>query len=190
MIVDGIPRGMDDIDVDEIESFTVLKDAAATAVYGAEGANGVVLITSKRGKVQKTTMNFTAQYSVIIPNRLPELMDAYRYLSLWNEAVWNDQGNPNEKFFIPDVSNEILNKYKSGVDPDMYPSVNWMDLLNEHTQSQRYTINFRGGSERNRFFASGLIIRKMVFLNLTRQRSMMPILVCNVSTCVPISIWI
>ena len=155
VIVDGIPRGMDDIDVDEIESFTVLKDAAATAVYGAEGANGVVLITSKRGKVQKTTMNFTAQYSVITPNRLPELMDAYRYLSLWNEAVWNDQGNPNEKFFIPDVSNEILNKYKSGVDPDMYPSVNWMDLLNEHTQSQRYTINFRGGSERNRFFASG-----------------------------------
>ena len=67
VLVDGVPRSMDDIDVDEIESFTVLKDAAATAVYGAEGANGVVLITSKRGKTQKTTVNVSAQYSIVCP---------------------------------------------------------------------------------------------------------------------------
>ena len=88
---------MDDIDVDEIESFTVLKDAAATAVYGAEGANGVVLITSKRGKVQKTQVNFSAQYSIVTPTRMPETLNSYDYMSMYNEAVWNTKGIPTWK---------------------------------------------------------------------------------------------
>lgn len=153
VLVDGVPRDMDDIDVDEIESFTVLKDASATAVYGAEGANGVVLITSKRGMVQKTQVSFSAQYSIVTPTRMPETLNAYDYLSLYNEAVWNDQGNPTN--FNPQYSQEVLDLYRTGADPDLYPSVNWYDLLQEHTQSQRYTVNFRGGSEKVRFFASG-----------------------------------
>lgn len=155
VLVDGIPRSMDDIDVDEIESFTVLKDAAATAVYGAEGANGVVLITSKRGKVQKTSVNFSAQYSIVTPTRMAETLNSYDYLSLYNEALWNDQGNPRKEFFNPQYTDETLEKYRSGADTDLYPSVNWYDLLQDHTQSQRYTVNFRGGSEKVRFFASG-----------------------------------
>lgn len=155
VLVDGIPRSMDDIDVDEIESFTVLKDAAATAVYGAEGANGVVLITSKRGKAQKTSVNFSAQYSIVTPTRMPETLNSYDYLSLYNEALWNDQGNPDKEYFNPQYTEERLNNYKSGKDLDLYPSVNWYDLLQDHTQSQRYTVNFRGGSEKVRFFASG-----------------------------------
>lgn len=155
VLVDGIPRSMDDIDVDEIESFTVLKDAAATAVYGAEGANGVVLITSKRGKAQKTSVNFSAQYSIVTPTRMPETLNSYDYLSLYNEALWNDQGNPDKEYFNPQYTEERLNNYKNGKDPDLYPSVNWYDLLQDHTQSQRYTVNFRGGSEKVRFFASG-----------------------------------
>ena len=155
VLVDGIPRSMDDIDVDEIESFTVLKDAAATAVYGPEGANGVVLITSKRGKVQKTSVNFSAQYSIVTPTRMAETLNSYDYLSLYNEALWNDQGNPRKEFFNPQYTDETLEKYRSGADTDLYPSVNWYDLLQDHTQSQRYTVNFRGGSEKVRFFASG-----------------------------------
>lgn len=155
VLVDGIPREMDDIDVDEIESFTVLKDAAATAVYGAEGANGVVLITSKRGKIQKTSVNFSAQYSIVTPTRMPKTLDAYDYLSLYNDALWNDQGNPNLSSFNPQLTQEDLEKYRTGVDTDLYPSVNWYDLLQNHTQSQRYTVNFRGGSEKVRFFTSG-----------------------------------
>lgn len=155
VLVDGVPRSMDDIDVDEIESFTVLKDAAATAVYGAEGANGVVLITSKRGKTQKTTVNFSAQYSIVTPTRMPETLNSYDYLSLYNEALWNDQGNPDKKFFNPQYTDDVLEKYRSGIDQDLYPSVNWFDLLKEHTQSQRYTVNFRGGSEKVHFFTSG-----------------------------------
>lgn len=155
ILVDGVPRTMEDIDVDEIESFTVLKDAAATAVYGAEGANGVVLITSKRGKVQKTMVNFTAQYAIITPSRMPRSLDAVNYLSLYNEALWNDQGNPDKDHFLPEITDEILEKYRSGADPDVYPSVDWTDLLKKQTQSQRYTIHFRGGSEKMRFFVSG-----------------------------------
>lgn len=154
IIVDGIPRKMSDIDADEIETFTVLKDAAATAVYGAEGANGVVLITSKRGKAQKTVINMAAEYGVATPMRLPQLMDSYNYLSLFNEASWNDAGNPSIGFTTP-VSNDVLDAYRSRTDTDLYPNANWMDMLKDNTQSQRYTVNFRGGGERVRFFVSG-----------------------------------
>lgn len=99
ILVDGVPRDMNDIDVDEIETFTVLKDAAATAVYGAEGANGVVLITSKRGIAQKTRVDINAQFSIITPTRLPELMDSYNFLNMFTEAEWNDAGNPG-RFWI------------------------------------------------------------------------------------------
>ena len=87
VLVDGVPRSMSDIGVDEIESFTVLKDASATAVYGAEGANGVVLITSKRGTAQKPTLDIRAEFSVAKPTRLPKMMGSYDHLSLYNEAV-------------------------------------------------------------------------------------------------------
>ncbi len=157
VLVDGVPRSMNDIDTDEIETFTVLKDAAATAVYGSEGANGVVLITTKRGKAQKTVVSFNAQYSVATPTRMPRLMPSYDYLSMWNEATWNDAGNPDwDTWSVNNAphSAEELEMYRSGADPDLYPTSIWTDLLSKHTQNQRYTINLRGGSEKTRFFVS------------------------------------
>lgn len=155
VLVDGIPRSMNDIDVDEVESFTVLKDAAATAVYGSEGANGVVLITSKRGRTQKTDISFNAQYSVVTPTRMPELMPSYDYLSMWNEAVWNDAGNPDWNSFNKPYTDDILAKYRLGEDRDLYPNSIWTNLLSNHTYNQRYTINFRGGTDKAKFFVSG-----------------------------------
>lgn len=155
VLVDGIPRNMNDIDVDEIETFTVLKDAAATAVYGSEGANGVVLITSKRGRAQKTQVNFNAQYSIATPTRMPELMPSYEYLDMWNEATWNDAGNPDMAIYEKPYPDDVLALYRSGEDTDLYPNSIWTDMLSKTTQNQRYTINFRGGNERTRFFASG-----------------------------------
>lgn len=154
VLVDGIPRKMSDIDVDEIETFSILKDAAATAVYGAEGANGVVLITSKRGKSQKTVINASAEYGISTPLRLPNLMSSYDYLSLYNEADWNDKGNPMANYVAP-TSDALLEMYRSGKDRDLYPDADWMSMLREHTSNQRYTINFRGGGNRVRFFVSG-----------------------------------
>lgn len=158
VLVDGVPRSMNDIDTDEIETFTVLKDAAATAVYGSEGANGVVLITTKRGRAQKTIVTFNAQYSIATPTRMPELMPSYDYLSMWNEASWNEAGNPDWDTYLATnapYSAETLAKYRSGEDTDLYPNSVWTDLLSKHTQNQRYTINFRGGSEKTKFFVSG-----------------------------------
>ncbi len=86
---------------------------------------------------------------------MPRSLDACEYLSMYNEAVWNDRGNPDKDHFQPEVTDEVIEKYRSGADTDLYPSVDWTDLLKKHTQSQRYTINFRGGSEKTRFFVSG-----------------------------------
>ncbi len=156
VLVDGVPRSMSNIDVDEIESFNVLKDAAATAVYGAEGANGVILITTKRGAAQKTTINVNAQYGYLTPQRMPKLIDSYNYLNMYNEALWNTAGNPGGfDDFTGTYSKDVLENYKSGVDPDLYPSVNWMDLLNKHTNNQRVTVNMRGGNDKAKFFVSG-----------------------------------
>ena len=148
VLVDGAPRAMQDIEPDEIETFTVLKDAAATAVYGAEGANGVVLITSKRGKKDKPRISFRGEYGVSTPTRLPELLGSVDYMNLYNEARAND-GQP--QYFDDD----LIAKYASGEDPDLYPDTDWFDMLSDNTSNQRYTLNVRGGSDKVSYFVSG-----------------------------------
>ena len=157
IIIDGIPRSasdMSNIPVEDIETFSVLKDAAATSVYGAEGANGVVLVTTKRGLPSKTVITGDLQHAIRTPIRLPHSLDAYRTLSLYNEAEWNEKGNPLVGY-MPTYDDATLEKYRTGADPDLYPNVNWLDLLKPHTQASRYTVNFRGGGDRVRFFTSG-----------------------------------
>ncbi|TXD45802.1 TonB-dependent receptor [Polaribacter sp. IC073] len=148
VLVDGIPRSMNDIEPDEIETFSILKDAASTAIYGAEGANGVVLITSKRGKEQKTLISYRAEYSSLQPTRLPEFLGAVDFMKLYNEGLSNEGQQP--KF-----SEELIARTQSNIDPDLYPDVQWLDLLKNTTNSQRHTLNFRGGGEKARFFISG-----------------------------------
>lgn len=152
ILVDGVPRNMQDISPEEIETFTVLKDASATAIYGAEGANGVILITSKRGKNQTTNIDLRADYIINQPTRKMSFLGSRDFLNLYNEAKWNREGNPNQATFIPFKSQEEIEKYASGVDPDLYPDVNWMDLFKDNTPSQRISLNFRGGAEKLRFF--------------------------------------
>lgn len=149
ILVDGVPREMNDIEPDEIETFTLLKDAAATSVYGSEGANGVILITSKRGRIQKTTISYRGEGSHSTPTRTPRFANSFDYLSLYNESYRND--GQSETF-----TEEILNKYKTGEDPDLYPDVNWWEaLMKDNTYNTRHTINFRGGGEKMRYFVSG-----------------------------------
>lgn len=148
VLVDGIPRSMNDIEPDEIETFSVLKDAASTAIYGAEGANGVVLITSKRGKVQKTLISYRGEYSFLQPTRLPEFLGAVDFMKLYNEGLSNEG-------LQPKYSPEVIARTQSGLDPDLYPDVNWLGLLKNTTNNQRHTLNFRGGGEKARFFISG-----------------------------------
>ncbi|MEQ7802648.1 TonB-dependent receptor [Pedobacter sp. ASV1-7] len=149
ILVDGVPRQMNDIEPDEIETFTLLKDAAATSVYGSEGANGVILITSKRGRIQKPSISYRGEVSQSSPTRIPQFGGSYDFLSLWNEMRRND-GEPEE------FDAAVLQKYLSGEDRDLYPNTNWWDvLMKDHTYNNRHTLNFRGGSERVRYFVSG-----------------------------------
>lgn len=154
VLVDGIPREISNIDPDEIETFTVLKDAAATAVYGAEGANGVILVTTKRGTVSKPQISFRAEYSIASPQRVPDFVDSWEYLELANEAQFNDGYDP---YKYPDE----IELYRSGADPDLYPNTNWMDeLLDRTVNNQRYTLNFRGGAENAKYFVSMTYLRQ------------------------------
>ncbi|MEC5164485.1 TonB-linked SusC/RagA family outer membrane protein [Flavobacterium sp. PL11] len=148
VLVDGIPRNMNDIEPDEIETFTLLKDAASTAIYGAEGANGVILITSKRGKVQRTIISYRGEYSLLQPTRLPDFLGSVDFMKLYNEGL-NNEGKQ------PKYSDEVIARTQSGLDPDLYPDVYWLDLLKKTTNNQRHTLNFRGGGEKARFFISG-----------------------------------
>ncbi|WP_154648035.1 SusC/RagA family TonB-linked outer membrane protein [Pedobacter arcticus] len=149
VLVDGVPRKMTDIEPDEIETFSVLKDAAATAVYGAEGANGVVLITSKRGRKQKGVISFRTEHSTSKATRLPEYVGSAEYLTLFNEALGNDG-------LAPIFSDDLISKYRNHEDPDLYPSTNWLnELLRKNTDNHRYTLNVRGGTDLARYFVSG-----------------------------------
>lgn len=148
VLVDGVPRAMADIEPDEIETFSLLKDAAATAVYGAEGANGVILITSKRGREAKPKFTFRAEGTMLTPTRVPEFLGAKDFMEAYNEALMNEGSEPM-------YSADLIEKHASHIDPDLYPDVNWMDLLKDHTFNQRYTLNVRGGSAKARYFVSG-----------------------------------
>lgn len=148
VLVDGVPRQMQDVEPDEIETFSLLKDAAATAVYGAEGANGVILITTKRGQIAKARISVRAETSVSQATRLPKYASSYEYLKAYNEAL-NNVGSPSV------YDDETLAKYRDGVDPMLYPNVDWYDLLKDLTTNSRITINARGGTERAKYFVSG-----------------------------------
>ena len=149
ILVDGVPRAINDIEPDEIDTFTVLKDAASTAVYGAEGANGVVIITSKRGRAQKPVISFRTEHSLSQPTRLPKFVDSADYLELYNEALRNDGQTPI-------YSDALISKYRNNVDPDLYPNTDWLGtMLKKLTDTHRYTLNVRGGTEQSRYFVSG-----------------------------------
>jgi TonB-linked SusC/RagA family outer membrane protein len=154
VLVDGVPRSFTDIDPNEISTFSVLKDAAATSVFGAEGANGVILVTTKRGRVQKTEITYRGEYSYLTPLRMPEFVGAAEYLSTFNEALRNE-GQPAR---FDDV---LIEKYRSGIDRDLYPDVNWLDLLmRNHTNNTRHNLSFRGGTNKARYFVSGAFYKE------------------------------
>ncbi|MDO5105115.1 TonB-dependent receptor [Capnocytophaga sp.] len=154
VLVDGVPRSINDVEPDEIETFSILKDAVATAVYGAQGANGVVLITTKRGKVEKAKISFRTEHSYSMPTRLPEFVGSVQYMELFNEAKYNDGESP---FF----SEELIQKYRDNIDPDLYPNTNWFKaMLSDFTTNQRYSLNAQGGTERARYFVSGALYQE------------------------------
>ena len=142
VLVDGIERTLDDLSAAEIESFSVLKDAAASAVYGVRGANGVIIVKTKRGQLGKPQVNVHFEQGFTQPVKLPDYIGSADYLSLLDE-VYMDAGNPN-----PIYGEKLINKYRSGEDPELYPDVNWLDAISKDMASNsRGDITITGGSD-------------------------------------------
>lgn len=148
VLVDGVERSITDLDADEIESFSLLKDAAATAMYGAEGANGVILVTTKRGHIGKQQISLRVEQNLSVPYRIPDFVDSWDYMRLANEALVNDGMEPM-------YSGDVIDLHESGADPDLYPNAQWTDLIARTIHGQRYTLSFRGGTENAKYFVTG-----------------------------------
>lgn len=150
--VDGVERSMNDIDPNEIESITILKDASATAVFGVRGANGVVLITTKRGKEGKH-ISFSTSASIVAPTKTLELANSYQYATFYNQMQLNDHPEYTEDQLM--FSPEIIEKFRTGSDPIRFPSTNWVDYcLKNMTLQTQHNVNISGGTDRIRYFVS------------------------------------
>ncbi len=148
VLIDGLEGELNQVDPADIESFSILKDASATAVYGVRGANGVVLITTKRGTEQKLKITGRANLTVSYLNKMPDYLQAYEYAQLANEA--SVVSGKNARYTEREL--EII---KYGLDPDMYPDVNWQkEILNRASMQQTYYLSARGGGSIARYFIS------------------------------------
>ena len=153
VLVDGVERPFNSINAEEVDNITVLKDASTTAVYGIRGANGVILVTTKRGKTGKPQISFSSNFALQTPTRLPEFANAHDYAFLYNEALKNDNPTltPDQLLF----SEVDLQKYKDGSDPIFHPDVDWMDFMMKKTAPQsKNTLTISGGGQTAKYFLS------------------------------------
>ena len=160
VLVDGFESSMNEINIEDIETFTVLKDASATAIYGSRGANGVVLITTKRGKEGKVHIDAKVETTYNTRTYTPELVDGYTYATLMNEArITRNQ--------IPFYSDEDLHLLANGLDKDLFPNVDWMGmLLKKGAPTYRATLNINGGGSLARYYVSASYVKEAGMYNV------------------------
>ena len=146
--VDGVEREMYDIDPNEIESITVLKDASATAVFGVRGANGVVLITTKRGQEGKAKISVSTSFSALTPTKMVEQTSSLDYANFYNKMCEND--GVGHLF-----SDAVIKKFQDGSDPLRFPSTNWVDyVMKDVTLQTQHNVSISGGTKSVRYFIS------------------------------------
>ena len=157
VLVDGVERPMNSVDINSVASISVLKDASATAVFGVRGANGVILITTKRGEEGKAVININASTTLKTYSKIPDMMDAYDALSLRNQVI------ESELAYHPDswsyyLTQDRLNKYRypaNLAEAERYPNIDWADyLLKNVATSYNANINISGGTKFVKYFAS------------------------------------
>ncbi|AVR45596.1 hypothetical protein C7S20_10140 [Christiangramia fulva] len=149
-VIDGIVRGYRDfeqLNANEIESLSVLKDAASAAVFGVRGGNGVILVTTKRGKEGVMQINFTSNLGVQQRTNEPDYLNSYEYAQLYNEALINEGKDPI-------YTEQDLNKYLNHTNPDTHPDVNWFDVLKNTALLREYSLSASGGSEKVQYATS------------------------------------
>ncbi|WP_366516409.1 SusC/RagA family TonB-linked outer membrane protein, partial [uncultured Alistipes sp.] len=145
VLVDGVERDIDLVDTDDIESFSILKDASASAVYGVRGANGVILITTKKGNVGRPEIKVRAEAGITQPTVMPRFVDSEQWARMYNEASGTQRYTP-----------EQIAMYRDGTDRDLYPDVDWIDALyRDMAFNQRVNASVTGGGEVARYYISG-----------------------------------
>ncbi|KAF0238604.1 MAG: hypothetical protein FD181_816 [Prolixibacteraceae bacterium] len=152
LIIDGFPASDNDfrqLDPNDIEEFSILKDAASAAVYGARAGNGVILITTKRGKDSDATFSFTGNYSLQFFAQVPNFVNSEMYARMENVSRFNEQ-------LAPVWTDEQIQKFVDGSDPDRYPNTDWWkESLRKYAPQSQYNINVRGATDKVKYFVSG-----------------------------------
>lgn len=168
IIVDGIVRSFRDfsqLDANEVESINILKDASSAAIFGVRGANGVIIVTTKRGKAGKLTTSYSFNYGFQHVTKFNNNLGSFEYATLMNEALLND-GLPLA------YTNAQIESFKSGNDPVLYPNTNWQKLVLGGTAPQmQHNLSFSGGTDKTRYFASlGYLDQDGLYSSLNYKR--------------------
>ncbi|MEX2595186.1 MAG: SusC/RagA family TonB-linked outer membrane protein, partial [Anditalea sp.] len=162
VVVDGVYRDLASLNPYEIESITVLKDAASVAPYGVRGANGVILVTTKRGAAGKLTFSYNGNVGLQTPTAMPNVLSSYEYAKLKNVANQNVGQNPS-------YNEEDLQKFRDGSSPDRYPNTNLFDMLLEPSLMTQHNLSLSGGTDKVKaFFLLGYLDQKSNWGNATR----------------------
>ena len=160
ILIDGKETDIRMIDPYDIESITILKDAASTVMYGLRSSNGIVLINTKKGSDENLKINYNTTINLQQPLRLPEFLNSYEYAILYNEAVMNDDPNATPYYTLHDI-----NGYRSGKSLYSYPNVDWVDLfVKDHSFQNRHNINISGSSQLAKYYVSaGFLYNSGIF---------------------------
>lgn len=152
VLVDGVERSFTQLDPNEIESISILKDAASTAVFGIRGANGVIVVTTKSGTEGPAKVSFSANMAVQQAVRMPERVDAETFCNAFNEALYNDSPELGK---YQRFTAEEIETYKNQSNPLLYPEHNWIDeLMNKSALQQNYNLTINGGTQNAKYFVS------------------------------------
>ncbi len=178
VLVDGVERDMNNVDVNEVETISVLKDASATAVFGVKGANGVILITTKRGKAGKTTLDFNYIATGIMLSRQPEKLDSYDAMNAKNEMI-EREGVLNEPSWNAYVPFDIVQRYQKPQSAEyavIYPNVDWEDeMFKNMGVSHKATLSARGGSKNVQYYGLvGYVHEGDMFEDFNNQKGYEP----------------
>jgi TonB-dependent SusC/RagA subfamily outer membrane receptor len=156
VLVDGVERNFNQIDVEDIESISVLKDASATAVYGVRGANGVILVTTKRGRIGRPRISFSSEYGMTHFNRITETLPAETVSLFQREGTINVGLDPSitsntSNFPVAEYDNYL---YRTQLSPFTHPDNNFVDMFTKPGNQQRYNFNVSGGNRLLRYFVA------------------------------------
>lgn len=162
VLVDGVPADFNFLNPEDIESVSVLKDAASAAIYGSRAANGVLLITTKRGKQGEPTFRYNGSFGVNTPSSMPEFINSAQYARIKNEAEAN-MGR------TPMYSEEDIKKFEDGSDPNRYPNTNWLDIALNNSFTTRHAIEASGGTEIVKYLLSGSLDHQTGIFPQTQQ---------------------